>query len=108
MPGVGPASPARARRARDRSGEGRARDPDPLRERTEDGGCPLRRSATRRDRSPPGGPMIGRRAIVALSALGVLVSAYLTWVHWSGELALCIGVGGCETVQTDRKSTRLN
>ncbi|HEX9268978.1 MAG TPA: vitamin K epoxide reductase family protein [Candidatus Limnocylindria bacterium] len=46
--------------------------------------------------------MTGRRAIVALSALGVLVSAYLTWVHWSGELALCIGVGGCETVQTSR------
>jgi len=32
------------------------------------------------------------------------VSAYLTWVHYSGSLALCVGVGGCEVVQTSRYS----
>jgi uncharacterized membrane protein len=42
------------------------------------------------------------RATVALAALGTLVSVYLTWVHYSGELALCLGAGGCETVQASR------
>lgn len=32
------------------------------------------------------------------------MSAYLTWVHYSGSLALCVGVGGCEAVQTSRFS----
>ena len=40
-----------------------------------------------------------RVGIVAVAALGVVISAYLTWVHYSGSLALCVGVGGCETVQ---------
>jgi len=45
----------------------------------------------------------GRRwATVALAALGAAVSAYLTWVHYSGALALCSGAGGCETVQASR------
>lgn len=26
------------------------------------------------------------------------------WVHYSGSLALCVGVGGCEAVQTSRYS----
>lgn len=34
------------------------------------------------------------------SALGMLVSAYLTWIHWSGSKALCAGIGDCETVNT--------
>jgi uncharacterized membrane protein len=38
----------------------------------------------------------------ALALFGTVVSAYLTWVHYSGQLALCIGVGGCETVQSSR------
>jgi uncharacterized membrane protein len=42
---------------------------------------------------------------VGFAAVGTLVSAYLTWVHYSGSLALCIGVGGCEAVQTSRFST---
>jgi uncharacterized membrane protein len=46
----------------------------------------------------------GRAATVAVAAAGAAVSAYLTWVHYSGELALCIGVGGCETVQASRYS----
>jgi uncharacterized membrane protein len=41
---------------------------------------------------------------VVVAAIGTLVSAYLTWVHFSGNLALCIGVGGCEAVQNSRFS----
>lgn len=43
-----------------------------------------------------------RVAILVVATLGALVSAYLVWVHYSGSLALCIGVGGCEAVQTSR------
>ena len=43
-----------------------------------------------------------RQAAAFLAALGTAVSAYLVWVHYSGSLALCIGVGGCEAVQTSR------
>ncbi|MEK7862450.1 MAG: vitamin K epoxide reductase family protein [Chloroflexota bacterium] len=43
-----------------------------------------------------------RRATAAIAAVGTLISAYLTWVHYSGSLALCVGVGGCEAVQTSR------
>lgn len=43
-----------------------------------------------------------RRAVALIAAIGVVVSAYLTWVHYSGNLALCIGVGGCESVQGSR------
>jgi len=43
-----------------------------------------------------------RLGIVAVAAVGIAVSAYLTWVHYSGSLALCVGVGGCETVQASR------
>ena len=48
--------------------------------------------------------MSGRSAIVAVAAAGTAVSAYLTWVHYAGALALCVGVGGCETVQASRYS----
>ncbi len=44
----------------------------------------------------------GRTAVVALGAIGTAVSAYLTWVHYSGSLALCVGAGGCEVVQASR------
>jgi len=46
--------------------------------------------------------MSSRFAIVILATFGTLVSAYLVWVHYSGSLALCVGVGGCEAVQTSR------
>ena len=36
--------------------------------------------------------------------MGTAVSAYLVWVHYSGSLALCVGIGGCEVVQTSRWS----
>ncbi len=45
-----------------------------------------------------------RLAVVVLAVIGTAVSAYLTWVHYSGSLALCVGVGGCEAVQTSRFS----
>lgn len=48
---------------------------------------------------------VSRLLVLALAAIGTLVSAYLTWVHYSGSLALCIGVGGCEAVQTSRFAT---
>lgn len=48
--------------------------------------------------------MSRRVATVALAAIGTAVSAYLTWVHYSGSLALCLGAGGCETVQASRYS----
>ena len=43
-----------------------------------------------------------RRAVAVIAAIGTVISAYLTWVHYSGNLALCIGVGGCEAVQGSR------
>ena len=43
-----------------------------------------------------------RLGIVAVAAVGIAVSAYLTWIHYSGSLALCLGAGGCETVQASR------
>jgi len=46
----------------------------------------------------------GRAATVAVAAAGTAISAYLTWIHYSGGLALCVGVGGCETVQASRYS----
>jgi uncharacterized membrane protein len=47
---------------------------------------------------------VTRAAAAVVAAIGLLVSLYLTWVHYSGDLALCIGVGGCEAVQTSRFS----
>ena len=43
--------------------------------------------------------------MVALGALGLAIAGYLTWVHFSGALALCAGAGGCETVQASRFAT---
>ncbi|HUG05086.1 MAG TPA: vitamin K epoxide reductase family protein [Candidatus Limnocylindria bacterium] len=45
-----------------------------------------------------------RAAAALVAGIGTLVSAYLTWVHYSGDLALCTGFGGCEAVQTSRFS----
>lgn len=46
--------------------------------------------------------LTARHVSALFAAIGTAVSAYLTWVHYSGSLALCIGVGGCEAVQTSR------
>lgn len=45
-----------------------------------------------------------RVAAAVVAAIGTIVSSYLTWIHYSGDLALCIGVGGCEAVQQSRFS----
>ena len=42
------------------------------------------------------------RVALGVAGAGALVSAYLTWLHYSGTLALCVGIGGCETVQASR------
>lgn len=44
---------------------------------------------------------ISHRAMIALSAVGLGVAGYLTYVHYSGIKVLCTGAGNpCETVQT--------
>src|SRR3954449_10474717 len=41
-----------------------------------------------------------RIALGALAVVGLLISAYLTWVHYAGVAPVCVGgSGGCETVQ---------
>ena len=41
--------------------------------------------------------------LAALSVAGLLMSAYLTWVHFLGVSPVClVGSGGCEAVQTSR------
>ncbi|MBI4300843.1 MAG: vitamin K epoxide reductase family protein [Chloroflexi bacterium] len=41
-------------------------------------------------------------AIIALSVIGVGVSGYLTYVHYSNSSLLCTGAGGCETVNISK------
>ena len=41
-----------------------------------------------------------RRAVLLLSGVGILVSAYLSWLKLTGAEAFCAGIGGCETVNT--------
>ena len=44
-----------------------------------------------------------RFLLAVLSILGLLMSAYLTWVHLAGIAPICLaGSGGCEAVQTSR------
>ena len=47
----------------------------------------------------------GPRVVLgALAGVGLLISAYLTWTHFSGVAPVCISGsgGGCETVQSSR------
>lgn len=46
-----------------------------------------------------------RIALASTAALSAVLSAYRSWIHWSGELALCLGAGGCEAVQASRFAT---
>jgi uncharacterized membrane protein len=40
--------------------------------------------------------------------VGLLISAYLTWVHYMGVVPVCVGgSGGCKTVQTSIYATIL-
>lgn len=44
------------------------------------------------------------QAVAVLSALGVLLAAYLTWVHFDTASLVC-GLGDCHTVQASEYST---
>jgi uncharacterized membrane protein len=47
-----------------------------------------------------------RVALGILAAVGLMISAYLTWTHFLGVPPVCIsGSGGCETVQSSRYAT---
>jgi uncharacterized membrane protein len=49
-----------------------------------------------------------RVVLLALAALGALVSAYLTWTHFAGLTPVCTGSGeGCQTVQSSRYASLL-
>src|SRR5215216_2378584 len=49
-----------------------------------------------------------RVALSALAAMGLLISAYLPWVHFARVAPACVGgSGGCETVQSSRYATIL-
>jgi uncharacterized membrane protein len=49
-----------------------------------------------------------RFVLAALAVVGLLISGYLTWVHYMGVAPVCVGGGGgCETVQTSSYVTIL-
>jgi len=52
---------------------------------------------------------IARRVLLrTLAVVGLLISAYLTWVHYAGVAPVCVGgSGGCETVQSSSYATIL-
>jgi uncharacterized membrane protein len=43
-----------------------------------------------------------RLAITILSILGIVVSGYLTYIHYSGEPIFCGGTNSCELVNSSR------
>jgi uncharacterized membrane protein len=55
------------------------------------------------------GKQRGLRIVLgALAVVGLLISGYLTWVHYAGVAPVCVGgKGGCETVQTSSYATIL-
>lgn len=49
-----------------------------------------------------------RVVLGVLAAAGLLISAYLSWVHFVGIAPVCVGgSGGCETVQSSPYATVL-
>ena len=49
-----------------------------------------------------------RVVLLALAVLGVLISTYLTWTHFTGLIPICTGSGeGCKTVQSSRYASIL-
>jgi uncharacterized membrane protein len=48
-----------------------------------------------------------RRVLLgALAIVGLLISAYLSWVHYIGAVPVCLGgSGGCESVQSSSYAT---
>ena len=56
--------------------------------------------------APRGGQRALRVCLGTLAVVGLLISAYLTWVHYAGVAPVCVGgSGGCETVQTSSYAT---
>src|SRR5918999_5909918 len=53
------------------------------------------------------GEHVARRILLGgLAVVGLLISAYLSWVHFIGVAPVCVGEsGGCETVQTSSYAT---
>lgn len=46
-----------------------------------------------------------RAGLAVVAGFGVVISAYLTWIHFNGGVPVCVGgAGGCEAVQTSRYS----
>jgi uncharacterized membrane protein len=53
-----------------------------------------------------GGQRARRVVLGALAVVGLLISAYLTWVHYAGVAPVCVGgSSGCETVQSSSYAT---
>jgi uncharacterized membrane protein len=50
---------------------------------------------------------MARRVLLgALAIVGLLISAYLSWVHYMGVVPACLGgSGGCESVQSSSYAT---
>ena len=50
---------------------------------------------------------IARRVLLSsLAVVGLLISAYLSWVHYAGVAPVCVGgSGGCQSVQTSSYAT---
>jgi uncharacterized membrane protein len=49
-----------------------------------------------------------RFVLGALAVVGLLISGYLSWVHYMGVIPVCVGgSGGCDTVQTSSYATIL-
>ena len=52
------------------------------------------------------GQMARRVLLAALAIVGLLISAYLSWVHYMGVAPVCVGgSGGCQSVQTSSYAT---
>lgn len=39
---------------------------------------------------------------IVFSFIGIVVSAYLTWIKLTGAYATCVGIGNCESVNSSR------
>ena len=50
---------------------------------------------------------IARRILLgSLAVVGLLISAYLSWVHYAGMAPVCVGgSGGCQSVQSSSYAT---
>jgi len=69
------------------------------------------RPTAKRSRKPEPAPVVSAPprsdwVVVGLSALGLVVAAYLTWLKWGGHsAAFCEAGSGCDLVQASRYAT---